>query len=1006
MRVRGKLVLYALVCLFVVTVCAGFFGLYAGYNAAAQTQAKSAETVATQLQYDRRWQNMPFGQNGYVVFTGNTPKDGNGYTGRTVYSNFYTEQGEGFDQVTDEIFLYNVTGNNDSNDWAQIIKQNSGIYINAPASLELPISKWAVNANVYQPRTELSESSLFKPNSTEPTNARVQNNNSTKHDVSVVLDKVSAEDMWVTLFVTNWQNVIHENQTVDIFVFDSSNLDPQDETGIDFTTRYGDASAYLAKTTITKGNAYVTFRLSGTGTFQLVAADGAVGAAGPYIGGFFLDNSNPVGKDAAYTGQKQIGTEWAGSYGADGYVLLSGSKDGGTTNGEYFYSDQYGEEYTGAFKGKRDLKPTDNISYPDGTSKAPEYSADSIISGWGISSEVWAWHNDMVDASLKTPEGDTAGLRMNNVRDLLNSSVALYFTVKEPTYVSTYVYNYGGKGGDIDVAVYGGVVSSEVNVWPSRNLYKDGVTEENKAAAIAELEQEHIDSIRTLEEMYGTPIATTKVTGIDTNRTVGKFVTFKLDYAGTYTIVASHTNTGYTFTNSLGGNGRLTVTSNPYGVQPSLGGLFFDKANPLADISHSITYNFDGGTSEENPAQYVEGVGVASFAPAVKPGFTFQGWFTQAGGAGEKVTSIPATATEDYTLYAYFVENEPCEITYHISNGVNAAQNPTQYTPGIKAELMDAVADEHFTFMGWFTTSTYDEGTEITEISADSTGDIVLYAKIIENPKFRITYVLDDGENSAENPEYFYAGEGVLSLAPATKDGYEFLGWYADPEFIGKMENIPGDYGKEITLYARFEKSLRQFTVTYHLDGGENGIGNPDSYTEGSTIDLAPASKAGYTFEGWYTTATFDEGTQITEIIATLTGNLDLYAKFTKIPVSYTVQIINNISGMSATVIIIPEGTTIDASTLTSESYVLKGLYTDEGFTQEFSTDTPITADTTLYAKWEALNTDPGPGTGGGTNEPAEKGGCGGSITAVSGVVALVCSGAAVLGLAGRKRKS
>lgn len=1007
MRVKQKNILMVLALLFVVTFCAGIFGLYANRNAAAQIQAKSAEIIATQYHYDRMWQNMPFGQNGYVVFTGNTPKDSGNYTGRTVYSNLYTEQGEGFDQVTDEIFLYNSTNSNDNNDWAQIVKRDSGIYVNAAESLELAISKWALNAETYQSRTELAESSLFKPNSTEPTGARVQNNNSTvKHDMSVVLDKTSEEDLWVTLFITNWQNSIKESNPADIYVFDSCNLDPKDESGIDFNTRYGDTSAYLAKTTVTKGNAYVTFKLSGTGTFQIVAADGEVGSTGPYIGGFFLDNKNPVGSDASYTGQKQIGTEWAGSYGADGYVLLSGSKDGGTTNGEYFYTDQFGEEYIDqAFKGKRDLKATDNVTYPDGTSKAPEYSADSIISGWGISSEVWAWHNDMTDVALKTSDGSaTTGLRMHNTRDLLNSSVAMYFTAKEATYVSVYVYNYGSKSGEIDVSLYGGSFPSNGFNWPEKFLYKDGVTEETKEAAIAELEQKHRDNVRTLKELYGTPIATTKVTGVDNNNTIGKFVTFKVDYAGTYMIVASHTNEGYTFTNSVDGNGKLTVTANVYGVQPSLGGLFFDKTSPLADISHSITYVLDGGVCEENPDLYVEGVGVAAFEPAVKPGYTFQGWYTQAGGAGEKIESIPATATEDYTLYAYFTENEPCDITYHIENGTNAAENPAQYRPGIEVILADPIADEHFTFIGWYTTASFDEGTEITEISAESAGNVELYAKIVENPKFKINYVLDGGTNSPENPDYYYVGEGLNTIAPATKEGFEFKGWYTDAEFIGKLENIPADYGKEITLYACFEKALQSFTVAYNLDGGNNGIGNPDSYTEGDTIELAAASKDGYTFEGWYTTATFDEGTEITQITATQTGNLNLYAKFVKNSVNFTVTVNHSESGMTATVITVAEGGKLNVSSITAEGYKLVGLYTDAAFTNEFSADTPITADTTLYAKWEktAATTDPDKDSG---KDSGNEGNLGIILGVTGGVVLVVACVAVAVILKKKKSK-
>ena len=49
-------------------------------------------------------------------------------------------------------------------------------------------------------------------------------------------------------------------------------------------------------------------------------------------------------------------------------------------------------------------------------------------------------------------------------------------------------------------------------------------------------------------------------------------------------------------------------------------------------------------------------------------------------------------------------------------------------------------------------------------------------------------------------------------------------------------------------------------------------------------LTLAPATKADYTFDGWYTTAQFTEGTKIT-VIEKLIANLTLYAKFTLTPV-------------------------------------------------------------------------------------------------------------------------
>ena len=64
------------------------------------------------------------------------------------------------------------------------------------------------------------------------------------------------------------------------------------------------------------------------------------------------------------------------------------------------------------------------------------------------------------------------------------------------------------------------------------------------------------------------------------------------------------------------------------------------------------------------------------------------------------------------------------------------------------------------------------------------------------------------------------------------------------------------------------------YEIKYELDGGSNGAGNPASYNvETQTIKLSPATKTGYTFNGWH------DGTQvITEIARGSTGAITLSA--------------------------------------------------------------------------------------------------------------------------------
>jgi len=55
--------------------------------------------------------------------------------------------------------------------------------------------------------------------------------------------------------------------------------------------------------------------------------------------------------------------------------------------------------------------------------------------------------------------------------------------------------------------------------------------------------------------------------------------------------------------------------------------------------------------------------------------------------------------------------------------------------------------------------------------------------------------------------------------------------------------------GAVIILYAVWG----QFTITYHLDGGENAPGSPLVYSEEDTlVPLLAPEKTGFTFGGWY----------------------------------------------------------------------------------------------------------------------------------------------------------
>ncbi len=69
--------------------------------------------------------------------------------------------------------------------------------------------------------------------------------------------------------------------------------------------------------------------------------------------------------------------------------------------------------------------------------------------------------------------------------------------------------------------------------------------------------------------------------------------------------------------------------------------------------------------------------------------------------------------------------------------------------------------------------------------------------------------------------------------------------------------------------------------IEYELNGGKNNDANPIGYQRLLPVTFAEPTKEGYTFAGWYTTADFADGTEITGTTATTEGDLTVYAKWT-----------------------------------------------------------------------------------------------------------------------------
>ncbi|MBQ8393935.1 MAG: leucine-rich repeat protein [Clostridia bacterium] len=72
----------------------------------------------------------------------------------------------------------------------------------------------------------------------------------------------------------------------------------------------------------------------------------------------------------------------------------------------------------------------------------------------------------------------------------------------------------------------------------------------------------------------------------------------------------------------------------------------------------------------------------------------------------------------------------------------------------------------------------------------------------VKSHEFSITYKLDGGTNSAENPSGYNTGD-TISLAFPEKEYYMFAGWYTDSALTNEIKKIK-DIEENLTLYAKW----------------------------------------------------------------------------------------------------------------------------------------------------------------------------------------------------------
>lgn len=250
------------------------------------------------------------------------------------------------------------------------------------------------------------------------------------------------------------------------------------------------------------------------------------------------------------------------------------------------------------------------------------------------------------------------------------------------------------------------------------------------------------------------------------------------------------------------------------------------------------------------------------------------------------------------------------------------------------------------------------DGTDFTETDKSSTA-----TQLTIRTPYKVTFHQNNGENdiiqSVKN------GKTAEKPTDPTRNGYEFEGWYTDSACTNTYDfNTP--VNSNLDLYAKWTKKAPvEHTVTFHPNNGQNN--STQTVTDGSKVTKpTDPTRDGYKFEGWYTDSDLKNAYDFSK---TVTSDLDLYAKWTKIetpvtPVEDHTVTFHPANGQSNFTQAVADGNkAVKPTDPTQNGYTFNGWYTDSALTNAYDFDTPVNKDIDLYAKWTKNTPAPTPET-------------------------------------------
>lgn len=291
-------------------------------------------------------------------------------------------------------------------------------------------------------------------------------------------------------------------------------------------------------------------------------------------------------------------------------------------------------------------------------------------------------------------------------------------------------------------------------------------------------------------------------------------------------------------------------------------------------VSDVVTATFNGnGGSDGGTIERFTGNTLGKLPTSERSGYTFVEWNTKADGTGEIVTEETVMPDGAVTYYAIWENSQAYEyiIQYVSSSGEEIGRTTVANVLGTEATVTPEVIAGYKT----------PEAKTVVWDSTDVKNITFIYEPII----YTISYDLEGGAVTVENPESYHVTTETFTLNNPTRTGYTFAGWTGSNGTTAS-KSVSVTKGTIGNLNYTANWTANTYRIAYNKNGGSGTmLSSTHTYDVEKALTKNTFTRTGYTFAGWNTESdgsgtSYEDGSYVKNLTATASGTITLYAQW------------------------------------------------------------------------------------------------------------------------------